>query len=81
MDGLRGQYARKLGHLSGDPFEDEIVIALQQTIVGFQRVPDKPHGDGGLDGISHNFTRAYCCYGLELQPGPGTISAAIRRKR
>jgi len=76
----RGEYARKLGLLTGDAFEAEVVTAFQQTLSGFQRVPDKPHGDGGLDGISHGFTHAYCCYGLELQPAPGTLTAALRKK-
>lgn len=80
LTNLRGEYARKLALLTGDAFETEIVIAFQQTITGFQRVPDKPHGDGGLDGISHNFTHAYCCYGLELQPSLGTLAAALRKK-
>ena len=80
MTGDRAAYARKLALLCGDTFEEEVVIALQQTFTGFQRVPDKPNGDGGLDGLSHNFSRAYCCYGLELQPGPGTLAAALRSK-
>jgi hypothetical protein len=76
------EYARKLGLLSGDPFEAEVVVALQQTFTGngFQRVPDKPQGDGGLDGLSHGRTRAYCCYGPELQPSPRTLAAALRKK-
>lgn len=77
---LAEDYARKLALLSGDPFETEVIIALQQTISSFQRVPDKPHGDGGLDGLSHNYSHAYCCYGLELQAGPGTLPAALRKK-
>jgi hypothetical protein len=77
---LAEDYARKLALLSGDPFETEVITALQQTISSFQRVPDKPHGDGGLDGLSHQYSRAYCCYGLELQPGPGTLAAALRKK-
>lgn len=80
MTSAHVEYARKLALLTGDAFEGEVVIAFQQTLVGFQRVPDKPHGDGGLDGLSHNFTRGYCCYGLELQPSPGTIAAALRKK-
>ena len=34
-------------------------------LIGFQTIPSKPHGDAGLDGLSHNGTRGYCCYGLE----------------
>lgn len=80
MTTLHVEYARKLGLLTGDAFEREVVVAFQQTHLGFQRVPDKPHGDGGLDGLSHSFTRGYCCYGLELQPSPGTLAAALRKK-
>lgn len=75
------EYARKLATLTGDAFETEVVVALQQSFTGgCQRVPDKPNGDGGLDGLSHNGTRAYCCYGLEMQPGPGTLAARLRKK-
>jgi hypothetical protein len=75
------EYSRKLATLTGDAFEIEVVVALQQTFTGgCQRVPDKPNGDGGLDGISHNGSRGYCCYGLEMQPGPGTLAARVRKK-
>jgi hypothetical protein len=75
------EYAKKLGALTGDAFEIEVVVALQNSFTGgCQRVPDKPNGDGGIDGLSHNGVRAYCCYGLELQPGPGTLAARLRQK-
>lgn len=75
------EYAKKLGNMIGDAFELEVVVALQQTFTGgCQRVPHKPNGDGGIDGLSHNSTRAYCCYGLEMQPGPGTLPARLRQK-
>src|SRR5262245_56577779 len=74
------EYARKLGLLLGNDFEDEVVIALQQTDLAFQRVPRKPNGDGGLDGFSHGRTVVYCCYGLEVIHEPG-INAAEKRKR
>lgn len=73
------EYARKLAILGGNDFEDEVVVALQQTDHAFQRVPRKPNGDGGLDGISHQRTVVYCCYGLELVHEPG-LTATQRRK-
>lgn len=79
---IADDYAAKLARLSGDPFQSEVVKTLQRTFTGngFQRIPDKPQGDGGLDGLSHGRTRAYCCYGLELDHGPGTLPAALRKK-
>jgi hypothetical protein len=79
---LLDDYAQGLARLSGDPFQAEIVRELQQTFTGdgFQRIPDKPQGDGGLDGLSHSRTRGYCCYGLELEHGPGSLPPALRKK-
>ncbi|HVZ33200.1 MAG TPA: hypothetical protein VG963_12290 [Polyangiaceae bacterium] len=34
----------------------------------FQHIPPKPQGDAGLDGLSHGFSVAYCCYGPEQEP-------------
>lgn len=76
----RDDYARRLAKLIGKAFEREVVVAFQQTSLGFQRVPDRTKGDGGLDGVSHGFTVGYCCYGLDLQPGPGTIPTRVRSK-
>lgn len=77
---LQAEYQAKVALLSGEAFEDEVVRALTATFGGFQRVPAKPQGDGGLDGLSHKRTRAYCCYGPETQPGPGTLPGALRQK-
>jgi hypothetical protein len=75
------EYAKKLGAMTGDAFEVEVIVALHQSFTGgCQRIPDKPNGDGGLDGLSHNGRRAYCCYGLEMLPGPGTLPARLRQK-
>jgi hypothetical protein len=35
---------------------------------------------GGLDGLSHRWTYAYCCYGLDLQASPGTEAKELRKK-
>lgn len=57
------EYAKCLSDLTGSEFETEACIRLEHTVAGFQRVPAKPQGDGGLDGFSHHGQRAYCCYG------------------
>ena len=41
---------------------------LHALIADFQRIPDKPSGDGGLDGLSHGQSCGYCCYGPEQEP-------------
>ena len=61
-------YAKLLGSLVGDDFQDEVCERLRRLIADFQRIPAKPSGDGGLDGLSHGQTRAYCCYGPEQDP-------------
>jgi hypothetical protein len=61
-------YAKLLGGLVGDDFQDEVCERLRRLIADFQRIPAKPSGDGGLDGLSHGQTRAYCCYGPEQDP-------------
>ncbi|MGN6106575.1 MAG: hypothetical protein ACTHU0_15825 [Kofleriaceae bacterium] len=67
--------------MTGDAFEAEVIVALHQSFTGgCQRIPDKPNGDGGIDGLSHNGRRAYCCYGLEMLPSPGTLPARLRQK-
>lgn len=59
------QYAQTLAALEGDDFQDEVFARLSGNILGFQPVPAKPKGDGGVDFVSHNGTRGYCCYGPE----------------
>jgi hypothetical protein len=59
------EYANALARLTGDAFQEEVCVRLGNAILGFQPVPRKPQGDGGLDGISHNGEHAYCCYGPE----------------
>ncbi len=56
-------YAHEFGALTESQFEVEACVRLEHTVVGFQRVPAKPQGDGGLDGFSHHGERGYCCYG------------------
>lgn len=60
-------YEKLLGGLEGDSFQDEVCARLASLFNDFQRVPPKPSGDGGLDGLSHGHTRAYCCYGPEQE--------------
>jgi len=60
-------YEKQLGKLEGNPFEEEVCARLQSMIVDFQHVVAKPHGDGGLDGLSHGQEHAYCCYGPEQE--------------
>jgi hypothetical protein len=57
-----------LGCLAKDAFEMEVCAHLATFISDFQRIPRKPSGDGGLDGLSHAQTTAYCCYGPEQEP-------------
>lgn len=61
-------YEKLLGSLEKDNFEAEVCARLAAIFADFQRVPRKPKGDGGLDGISHGQTRGYCCYGPEQEP-------------
>jgi hypothetical protein len=56
-------YAKGLSELTSQPFEDEVCTRLERVLIGFQRVPAKPQGDGGLDGFSHGGELGYCCYG------------------
>lgn len=62
------EYEKLLGSLDGDAFQDEVCARLQKLFTDFQRVPAKPSGDGGLDGLSHGQERCYCCYGPEQDP-------------
>src|ERR1017187_7508122 len=57
-----------LGCLEKDAFETEVCARLAAFISDFQRVPRKPSGDGGMDGLSHGQRTAYCCYGPEQEP-------------
>jgi hypothetical protein len=61
------EFARLLGALEKDAFEDEACAFLRRCFSDFQNVPAKPQGDGGLDGLSHGQTIAYCCYGPEQE--------------
>lgn len=60
-------YEKLMGGLEGSAFEDEVCARLQSVFADFQHIPAKPHGDGGLDGLSHGQERAYCCYGPEQE--------------
>jgi len=68
MATLSESYAKMLGCLEKDAFETEVCARLSTFISDFQRIPRKPNGDGGLDGLSHGQTTAYCCYGPEQEP-------------
>jgi len=69
---LADTYIKALSGLEGDPFQDAVSALIGQSIRGFQTVPDKPQGDGGLDGFSHGGTVAYCCYGPEYSAAKTT---------
>ncbi|WP_147452048.1 hypothetical protein [Corallococcus sp. CA041A] len=73
------EYAKRLATLEGDDFQLEVCTLLSRNFFGFQFIPDKPSGDGGLDGLSHNHTVGYCCYGPEIA-GAGLTSADIKTK-
>ena len=60
-------YEKLIGSLEGDAFEDEVCSRLLKIFLDFQSIPAKPHGDGGLDGLSHGQKHAYCCYGPEQE--------------
>lgn len=62
---LSNEYARALSQLTGDDFQDEVCVRLGNAILSFQPFPAKPHGDAGLDGLSHDSEHGYCCYGPE----------------
>jgi hypothetical protein len=67
-------YAKLVGALEKEEFEEEICAFLGTYIADFQRVPAKPSGDAGLDGLSHGQTHAYCCYGPEQEPWKKNLS-------
>jgi hypothetical protein len=77
---LAQRYVQHLAQLYGDSFELAVCARLGQAVLGFQRVPRKPQGDGGIDGFSHGGSRAYCCYGPEPQKGRATYERAIIKK-
>jgi len=62
---LLDQYTTRLSELEGVDFERAVVARLLRVLDGFQPVPANPHGDGGLDGLSHRQTQGYCCFGME----------------
>lgn len=62
------QYAVLLGALHGTEFQAEVAARLHSVTLGLQVVPPYPQGDGGVDALSHNGSRGYCCYGLEPDP-------------
>lgn len=76
----RETYKRVLSQFTGDAFEREVVTALQQTLTGFQRIPRKPDGDGGVDGLCDGHETAYCCYGPETTKTPGLTDAQHRKQ-
>lgn len=74
------EYAQLLGQIYGDEFQEEIIFLLTRTYLDFQRIAQKPHGDGGFDGLSHGLTHGYFCYGLDLQPTSKTTPDELRTK-
>ena len=79
---LIDEYARVLHGLEGSEFQAEVNARMATVIVGFQTIPAKPQGDGGLDGLSHNGTHAYCCYGMEhngFQDDRSRVEAIVRK--
>ena len=60
-------YSRHLGGLEGAVFQAEVCAALLRCYDDFQAIPDRPQGDGGLDALTHELSRAYCCYGPEQE--------------
>lgn len=71
------EYERFLASLVGDAFEDEVCDRLRALFTDFQRIPRKG-GDAGLDGLSHRQTRAYCCYGPQLDPAKLATKGALK---
>ncbi len=62
------EFAQRLGILEGQDFQDEVCRFLRRCVNDFQHITAKPQGDGGLDGLSHAQSVAYCCYGPEQEP-------------
>ncbi|GAB5546915.1 MAG: hypothetical protein SangKO_066750 [Sandaracinaceae bacterium] len=56
------EFVRLISLLTGDEFERQVCRVLGDAYLDFQTVPSEG-GDGGVDGLSHGLTRAYCCYG------------------
>ena len=72
------EFARMLGALEREPFEEEVCRFLRRSVHDFQHVPAKPQGDAGLDGYSHQQTVADCCYGPE-EPSKLTPKALAKK--
>ena len=76
------EYSRALSALEGVEFQEEVTVRLASMILDFQPIPPRPHGDGGLDGLSHKGTVGYCCYGLEhnsFKTNPSREKAVIKK--
>lgn len=71
------EYERFLASLVGDTFEAEVCDRLRAVFSDFQRIPRK-EGDAGLDGLSHRQSRAYCCYGPQLDPAKLATKGALK---
>ena len=56
------EYSDYLSALEGNEFQDHVCFRLGRRFTDFQPVPANP-GDGGVDGLSHDLTHGYCCYG------------------
>ncbi|MCA9610310.1 MAG: hypothetical protein KC619_32165 [Myxococcales bacterium] len=56
------EFVRLVSLLTGNEFQRQVCRMLADAYVDFQTVPVEG-GDGGLDGLSHGLTHAYCCYG------------------
>lgn len=68
----RTEYEQSLEALSGNDFQDEVSAYLEGVIIDFQVVPAKPHGDAGLDGISHQGERLIAVTAWSIVPSRRT---------
>jgi hypothetical protein len=74
------KYAACLGDHTGDDFQQEVCRVLRKSFDDFQTIPSDPGGDGALDGLSHDATHVYCCYGPEHQTAMNVTAADLRKK-
>lgn len=71
---VTSEVERLLGALEMQDFEDEVCALLANVLLDFQEVP-AAQGDAGFDGLSHDFTVGYCCYGPKQSAAKKKASA------